>query len=188
MPTSAPPKDKSCDLDLPPLSQLDNSVLDALPDNIRDEILQGYVNKATKKAAPTKPAVTSKQTAPKMVQFKELPTVCEEHEQVVPGKEKSTFVISNEGKFLRDLRAYVKDWILNFIEGPPESDIDIFSDYLVELSAGNLDVVLQILKAVRRLVARLEPSVWSAVFNSLLDRVQEYVRSSHNGHLPIERL
>ncbi len=94
-------------------------------------------------------------------------------------------IITNESLFLRDIRRYIQDWILHYIEGPPEEDVAIFSDYLIKLSTGNLDVTSQALKAMRRLTLKLELISWYPVFNLLLENVEQCVGEQYSGHLDI---
>ncbi len=162
-----PPLKDTTPIDVPPLSQLDDSVLDALPDSLRHEILTEYANKPAKKISlkeQTKVIVVKKER--RLAQTLEV-------------------IIANESKFLTDARNYIQDWILHYIEGPPEEDVLIFSDYVVKLSIGNLDMTSQILRTMKRFVVRVELLSWYSVFNQLLDAVQQSVKEQYSGQLQI---
>ncbi len=164
---SAPNARDNAPIDLPPLSQLDSSVLNALPELLKHEILQEYASKQAKvKTATPNEAMT--------------PTT-----DLLDSDRTLGVVITNESLFLKDLRNYIQDWILHYIEGPPDEDVVIFNDYLIKLLTGNLDVSSQALKAMRRLTTRLELVSWYPVFNLLLENVEQCVREQYNGHLNI---
>ncbi len=142
-------------------------MLDALPELLKDEILQEYASKQAKvETATPNEAMT--------------PTT-----DLLDSDRTLGVVITNESLFLKDLRNYIQDWILHYIEGPPDEDVVIFNDYLIKLLTGNLDVSSQALKAMRRLTTRLELVSWYPVFNLLLENVEQYVREQYNGHLNI---
>lgn len=165
------PRKDSSSIDVPPLSQLDSSVLDALPDSIRHEILTEYASKTAKKTS--------------------LQEHTEEVTLALPPKKEKYFtqslgvIVANESVFLTEFRNYMEDWILHYVEGPPEEDLLIFSDYVVKLSIGNLDLTSLVLKTMRRFVARVELLSWYSIFNQLLETVQQSVTEQYNGQLKI---
>ncbi len=170
---SAPPLPKdTTSIDIPPLSQLDNSVLGALPESIRREILAEYTSKPAK-TTPSNQEPTEQVIAP-------IPSRMNKH-----FTKSLEVVIANERLFLRDIRNYMQDWILHYIEGPPEEDVLILTDYILKLSVGNLDMVSQVLKTMRRFVVRVELQSWYSVFNQLLAAVQQSVNKQYSGQLGI---
>ena len=202
--------DESFVIDLPPVSQLDSSVLEALPFYLREKILNEYANKEKKydslhEYEPLTSAVT---TAP-FEQDHSLSTLQDEVKvHVDKDKNKQDFqnpssdswnssmilitndpiVIDNEEVFLKEVRAYVRDWILNFLEGPMIEDVHIVAEYLLKLADSNVNVASLALKSMRRFIDELELFSWFSVFNQLLSDVQLRVTSVYGGQLLINSL
>lgn len=182
-------RDESFAIDLPPASQLDSSVLEALPPSMKEKILQSYAKETSTLAACTDLGNIDK----KLAMLNNTRTNTEVSLQNTD-KETSTIpdVTSDvpsceQSNFLKEFREYIRDWVTTFIEGPNKDDLEKVTKYLTDLSRTNLELVLVALKYFRRMIARLELSLWYPVFNLLLSRLQTEVRHNYGGTLNVSR-
>lgn len=193
--------DKGFVIDVPPMSQLDSSVLEALPAYIKEKILIEYANKQAKKTSsgPAHEPVTTlmeNPSSPKHTQ--DLVIALTEQGDVEQCVEKSvstvvssimhTVIIENESTFIKEIRSYLREWILNCLDGPTVDDMHMVSDYFLKLTHSNLNVTSLSLKSMRRFIADLELLDWFAAFNELLSVVQLRVTSEYGGKLSIPSL
>lgn len=200
--------DDSFVIDLPPMSQLDSSVLEALPPYLREKILNEYANKkddSTQKQVQLIPAIPSARSdrdhilnafQDKDKALRDGGTNTQDIQIPHSGSQISSkellsndpVIIDNEDVFLKEVRSYVRDWILNFLEGPISEDVYIVSEYLLKLTDSNLNVASLALKSMRRFINELELIDWFSVFNQLLSNIQLRVTSVYGGQLLINLL
>lgn len=154
-------------IDLPPASQLDTSVLEALPAALKDKILKTYSDKASE--SPRKVA-TSVQPEASRPAAEESSSYC---------------VVGDDSEFVASFRAYLKDWVDHSLDSAIDKDVEKVTDYLVQISRTNLTVVLCVLRYFRRLLTQRELTMWYSAFNRLLDGIQDQVKSQYHGTLPI---
>ena len=112
---------------IPPASQLDASVFEALPEHYKVKIFESY---AREKAIRT-PAILPK--------HKETPTVVQSTVQ------ETKTVVNTHGDDAVDVMtvfAYLREWLQHSGEdGPTNSDVQSFSDYVISLLDNHMDVV-----------------------------------------------
>jgi len=181
-------RDESFAIDLPPASQLDSSVLEALPPSMKEKILQSYA-----KETSTSAACTDLGNIDKLAMLNTTRTNTElslqntdEETSTIPDVT-SDVPSCEQSNFLKEFREYIRDWVTTFIEGPNKGDLEKVTKYLTDLSRTNLELVLVVLKYFRRLIARLELSMWYPAFNLLLSKLQAEVRHNYGGTLNVSR-
>ena len=189
--------DESFAIDLPPASQLDSSVLEALPSSLREKILRGYSKEvpptATVFSEPTQD-IQKPQTASQHTVVVEDTTLPADHPQ--PTDCSSIYKLPNpkprgirfESDHLPKLRGYIKEWVMSCSEEPKEEGIEKVTEYLIELSRRNIEVLSILLKYFRRLISNSQLVHWYPVFNSLLHKLQTEIRGQYNGTLPITEI
>lgn len=179
-------RDESFAIDLPPASQLDSSVLEALPPSMKEKILQSYA-----KETSTSAACADLGNIDKLAMLNNTRTNTEvslqntdEETSTIPDVT-SDVPSCEQSNFLKEFREYIRDWVTTFIEGPNKDDLEKVTKYLTNLSRTNLEVVLVVLKYFHRLIARLELSMWYPAFNLLLSKLQAEVRHNYGGTLNV---
>lgn len=194
MPTSSA-IDESFAVDLPPASQLDSSVLEALPSALRDKILKAYA-KDVSQERKAKDAVDPETCArtllaggisgtSKLVVLPPEANPCRHRHSL-----DEEFVVEDQARFLPECRQYIREWVINFGDGPEEHDVDKVNKFLIQLSKSNLEVVLAFLKSFRRLIVNLEmgKTSWSLAFNFILQKLQTAIQIQYGGTLGIEEI
>lgn len=205
--------DESFLIDLPPMSQLDASVLEALPDALRDQILRSYEKSIKKEDKPTIRELTDKeeQGIRSLLAAERESSV---HEPDInppvnhstshnidpikasvgdfPLKQESLLedrlIIDNEYEFLREFRKYIREWISCFKEGPNEGDAVKFADFFVSFTESHLEQTQIMLRFLRHLILQLESPGWALYFNSLLAKVQNVTKLYSGGTFNITEL
>ena len=177
--------DESFSIDLPPASQLDDSVLEALPPSMKNKILQSYAEKVF--SAPSDVVADKK---PVDLNIASVNTSLQQHSDdivLVPVLIPNVphFELENQSEFVQEFRKYIQDWVTSFIDGPTEDDLEKVTEYLVILSRTNLEIVSVTLLYFRRLIARLELKMWYPVFNSLLYELQTDIKCQYGGTLSV---
>ena len=177
--------DESFSIDLPPASQLDDSVLEALPSSMKNKILQSY---AEKMFSSTSDAVADNK--PVDLNIASVSASLQQHSDdialvpvLIPNV--PPFELENESEFVQEFRKYIQDWFTSFIDGPMEDDLEKVTEYLIILSRTNLEIVSVTLLYFRRLITRLELKMWYPVFNSLLYELQTDVKCHYGGTLSV---
>ena len=170
---------------LPPASQLDYSVLDALPTSLREEILRDYESKGDTivdhfDVIPTHPAVKCEKDD------------CYVKSVMTCGNSNAEITIDeptyDEEQFLAAWKEYIKGWVDSFIQGPVESDTIKVSEYICTLAKTNLEMTELFLKFIRRLIELQHLTPWHSCFNFILEQTQQAVKASYGGTLKIEPL
>ena len=206
--------DDSFAVELPPASQLDSSVLEALPASLRRRILNGYQRQAPPSSSALSAArvttPTSRQSAiatsnpnhvlPEIEAFHPPPVVNiragTPELNPARGELASGLLCSkprgiptgDESAFLSEHRAYLKGWVTHFLDGPDDSDLQKVTVYLTDLARRNLEVIYVLLKYFRRLVLNLDPCRWYSVFNFLLQKLQAEIRHQYGGMISVREI
>ena len=174
--STVPGPDESFAIDLPPASELDASVLEALPLPLRDRILKSY--------SSSNPPITQEPLTEMIPMFQPI-----QDSHLEPRTVSSPLVhIWNESEFLANFRSYLKDWVEHFTKGPEEHDVEKVTEYLLQLSHSNLSVLLAVLKYLRRTITKLGLMEWCSVFNTILCTLQIDIRQHFQGTLAIEEI
>ena len=179
--------DESFSFELPPASQLDDSVLEALPPSMKNKILQSY---AVKMSSSTSDLVADKKPVDSNIasvsaSLRQQSDGISLVPVLIPNV--PPFELENESEFVHEFRKYIQDWVTSFMDGPMEDDLEKVTEYLIILSRTNLEIVSVTLLYFRRLIVRLELKMWYPVFNSLLDELQTDIKCRYGGTLSVSR-
>ncbi len=185
--------DESFAVELPPASQLDVSVLDALPAALKDKILKSYGDSRGSKDEPrnsqpeahSSPAQQPRGEPPVVPRPAATDQCPGEPMYPTPPSHNSPCTVEDESDFLSAFRAYLKDWVDHFANAPRDDDVEKVTDFLLDLSRSNLTVLLSVLRYFRRLLARPEHAKWFPAFNFLLSILQGDVMQRCRGSLPV---
>ena len=158
--------DKSLLLDLPPASQLDQSVLLALPHELQEKVFEGY----------------SKQ------QQQQQPIELDSQNISPPCSKSIRLVGRNQEEFMCDLRIKIKEWVLQYPTGPISSDSEYFCEFLTKLCSENLEVTDLALKCLRRTVVSTNHPQWIKEFETLLSTAQTLIYKKYKGKLCINSI
>lgn len=214
--TAARNLDESFVVDLPPVSQLDHGVLDALPPQLREKIVEGYNKRgqAMAQIVPKKERITvgEDEEFTNMVMSSSKGGMggttsqsgsggfCEptrggedngENEKELRHKseaEEEEVVISNEDHFLEDWKSDIREWVDLFCDGPTDDDVLAVASHFCRLANTNLKMVEVCLKIFRRFLVSRGLVVWCPCFNFLLEQIQGRVKIVYGGTLKVEEL
>ena len=155
---------------IPPASQLDASVFEALPEHYKVKISESY---AREKAKGT-PALVPKHKETSIVASptaQETNTVVNAHDDDDAVDVATVFV-------------YLREWLHHSGEdGPTDGDVQSFSEYVLSLLDDHMDIVYYILKHLWRKINTLQLIQWQPVFRQLLSLVQEAMQEKY--HAPL---
>ena len=180
--------DESFVIDLPPSSQLDSSVLEALPLELRQRIIEGYAGKGYTGAKTITSAVVKAADACDQIP-RTTPLSVETAETVaLKGALDDGIVIGDEETFLIECHQYIDRWVMQFIEGPKDEDVAKVCDYLLKLLQANLEMLSLFLKHFRRVLCRFALTSWYPSFNTILATIQSSASGLYGGVLPIPKL
>ena len=149
--------------EIPPASQLDVSVFEALPEHYKTKISALYArenSKATSSILDPSNAISPPSSKPKPVdttQFSDTNMVA--------------------------VFAYLRDWLNHSEDGPIESDLELFSEYIVNLLATHMDAVYCMLRYLWRRIASQQLTGWESGFVQLLSAVQAEMAKKYNAEL-----
>ena len=143
--------------EIPPASQLDVSVFEALPEHYRTKISALYAKEKIETSSwiqgpsnPVSPPSTNVETA----QFSDAN--------------------------MTTVFAYLRDWLDHSEDGPIDSDLELFSEYIVNLLATRMDTVYCMLRYLWRRIASQQLTSWEPGFVQLLSAVQaEMLKNYH---------
>uniref|UniRef100_A0A1X7UNS7 DNA repair protein REV1 n=1 Tax=Amphimedon queenslandica TaxID=400682 RepID=A0A1X7UNS7_AMPQE len=107
---------ESAMLDLPPASQLDQSVLLALPSDLQEEVFDSYSKRQDKERVTLEPVSTEPSLANPLFP----PSL-------------SSLSNGNPERFLNETRTHIKAWVALYPAGPKERDSTIFIQFLISL-------------------------------------------------------
>ena len=155
---------------IPPASQLDASVFEALPEHYKVKISESYAREKAKGS----PALVPK--------HKETCTVVSSTAQ-----ETKTVVNTHDDDDDDDdavdvmtVFAYLREWLHHSGEdGPTDGDVQSFSEYVLSLLDDHMDMVYCILKHLWRKINTLQLTRWQPVFLQLLSSVQEAMQEKY---------
>ncbi len=182
--------DDSFNIDLPPASQLDRGVLEALPVQLRERIMNRYnrslnQDPSVEGRVPVEAGginndakVSNGSTAGPPIALEE-DSVRMEDEEVV---------ISDEGTLVENWKKDIHEWTESFIEGPSDDDVLTVAAHFCKMASTNLKMVEVCLKIFRRFLLSRKLWHWSTCYNALLEQVQEQVWLVYQGTLKVEPL
>lgn len=185
--------DDSFAIDLPPASQLDHSVLFALPSSMCQKILEGYSGRE-KLVVPKKEVVedsgpVTADSGGTSLNIGVATKPVTRHERKWKRSRKDEIAVGDEGIFLSSWKKYISKLCSSSREGPVDDDCQRTADYLSKLARTNLEMTELCLKSFRRCVELQSwMSEWISAFNSILQQVQEKVTEFYGGVLKMEPL
>lgn len=198
--------DDSFRIDLPPASQLDVSVLAALPTSMCQKILEGYAGKE-ELLVPKKESIEDnipivERSGASMLVDRNVGVVTKPALRVTKHKlitstlnrkwgasRKDEIVVGDERVFLSSWKKYIAKLCSSSCDGPANGDTERTADYLSKLASSNLEMTELCLKSLRRfLELRSLVPAWVPAFNLILERVQEKVTEFYGGVLKLEPL
>lgn len=166
-------------LDLPSPSQLDVSVLLALPADIQESILSSY--------SKMKPKETGSQPMCSKNQCHSFASASTKSSNWPPVQ--FTFnTLSHQRAFVEDLRHNLKQWVRANPRGPSDHDATIFNQFIESFALHCLHETEVVLKCFRRTVVSGRFLDWSSTFNLTLKLVQNVLCSQSLAPLCIKRI
>lgn len=202
--------DESFAVDLPPASQLDHSVLDALPPQLREKIMDSYNKRGQAVKELPMERITAggreEELARMLVSSSEgdteraIPQVAsagvgencghpmEGQIHTCNSEVEEEVVIADEDRFLEDWKSDIHEWVDSFCEGPKESDVLAVASHFCRLVNTNLKMVEVCLKIFRRLLVSQGSIMWCSCLNFLLQQIQAKVKTMYGGTLKVEPL
>lgn len=182
--------DESFNLDLPPASQLDHGVLDALPTQLREKIMDSYNKKGV--ADKLTPAEVGQSGTNDASEFGDVT------EERIAGRsspvektvetENDEVIVRDESRLMEDWKSDIFEWTESFREGPSDDDVIMVATHFCRMASTNLKMVEVCLKIFRRFLMSRELSAWTPCFNVLLEQIQEKVWLVYGGTLKVEPL
>jgi len=165
VPSSSTSLDES--FDIPPASQLDINVFEALPDHYKMKISKLYAKKEAKGTPiPAHKHKDISQVAPPAAQ--EVKNSNDIHDNV------DIMVVF----------AYLREWLQHSRDdGPVDSDVQLFGEYMVNLLDTHMDIVYSILKHLWRKINNLQLTKWKPAFHQLLSAVQKAMQEKYHTSL-----
>ena len=156
-------------LDLPPASQLDQSVLLALPSDLQEEVFNGYSKRGDKETKTLDPVSTEPLLTDPLSPLS-----------------LSSLSSGNPERFLNKTRTHIKAWVALYPAGPKEGDSTIFIQFLISLIELNaLEIVSLSLKCFHRTIQHGANEKWKEEYTRIVSVIQNEVLIRYNGQLPI---
>ena len=157
---------------LPPLGDLDHSVLLALPADMQDKILNEYSSRSCQEFSNIPDhSVTQHQTEENTrVEFFEI-----------------RIISKIQSQYVTELRNNIRKWVTQSNSGPSQAETESFYKYVCWLAEENFEVVYLALKCLKRvIVSRQLVKEWSSLFNDSLTIVQsKLLTQKHSGLMDI---
>ena len=154
---------------IPPASQLDASVFEALPEHYKIKISASYA-KENKEKAKKSPVVLPKYQGTPAVAPQTTQETQTDHNALDIDNINFTTVFAN-----------LREWLQNLKEdGPSDNDVQSFNEYLINLLDNHMDVVYCILKHLWRKINQLQLTHWNPVYLQLLSSIQEAMQEKYN--------
>ena len=158
---------------IPPASQLDPSVFEALPEHYKVKISESYAKDKSKKAHIQD------------AKHKETPIVVPSTAQDTKTGHLNT--LDGNVVDVKTVFAYLREWLRDSGEdGPTDSDVQLFSEYMLGLLDDHMDVVYCVLKHLWRRISSLQLTQWKQMFHQLLYSVQEAMLEKYHAPLNVE--
>ena len=158
---------------LPPLSELDQSVLLALPPDLQDKILNEYSSKPHKHVEKELNGPSASLSC--NIEGASCSTAVE-----MKHHDFSVVRISNsiQEQYVSDLRSNLRKWVTKSKNGPTETETTSFNNYVSWLAQSNVEIVYLALKCLKRLiVSRKLVKEWASLFNGSLTIVQRTLQT-----------
>ena len=153
---------------IPPASQLDASVFEALPEHYKIKISASYAKERAKESSP----VISKHQG--------IPAVASAEQEA----KSDVNTLGNDDVNIMTVFANLREWLQGSKEdGPSDDDVQLFSEYLINLLDDHMDVAYCILKHLWRKINQLQLTHWNPVYLQLLLSVQEAMQEKYNAPL-----
>lgn len=155
-----------CIYNLPPIDDLDQSVLLELPPDIQDKILNEYSSKSEIKSSNTTTQVIDNATPP----LSDVTPKGHAFVNISPQMQDS---------YVDTLRNNIRKWVLSSCStGPSQEECDSFLNYVEWLAEVNIEVVYLAFKCLRRVViSQQQTKEWISLFNDSLSAVQRKLLS-----------
>lgn len=151
---------------IPPASQLDVSVFEALPEHYKMKISASYAKERAKESSPVIP------------KHQGTPAVASPAKQ---DTESDNDTPDNDDVNIMTVFANLREWLQGSKEdGPSDDDVQLFSEYLINLLDDHMDVAYCILKHLWRKINQLQLTHWNPVYHQLLSSVQESMQEKYN--------
>jgi hypothetical protein len=203
-----------CNIELPPASQLDVSVLTALPSSICQEILEGYSSRE-EQTLPGKEKIEDKYYSPMKERIEEgSPAVgansvfvqVDRHTTRVDSvtkpvkhisaldrkrraNRKEEIVVGDERVFLLSWKKYIAKLCSSSRDGLAFGDCERTTSYLCKLATTNLEMTELCVKSFRHFLELKSLVIQcGSAFNTVLKQVQDKVSEVYGGILKIEPL
>ncbi|XP_067140610.1 DNA repair protein REV1 isoform X2 [Centruroides vittatus] len=190
---------------LPNFSQIDQTVFDVLPNEVKQEIMDAYSKRSihplmqkspikspfkSPKKSPTSKNKTRKKTKTKMksatnnLRTKTIDTVIK---SATITKEECTRKPNLCGATsLDDVKQLLSEWV-EFSPVPRDDDVTIFSQYMVDVAKEkNLEKLDRIIKYLHRLVKNTSNEDWQAMFKNIVSSVQSTMMQIYGSVLKID--
>uniref|UniRef100_A0A7M5WQM1 DNA repair protein REV1 n=2 Tax=Clytia hemisphaerica TaxID=252671 RepID=A0A7M5WQM1_9CNID len=183
-------KQKTCveDMMLLSPSAMDQSVLEALPNTIRNEILN---ESKQRKISRDQFTIQSKQQTAKLISTDnriakenifpindDLERRAEKLIQVLPA--------FHGAKTYEEVKSLLREWTTECDDVPDTEDVEEVERYFHELlNSYNMETLFLLLKFTKRLFTS-KPLKWHEAFNELHSKTQETIKLMYNGKLPVD--
>ena len=152
---------------IPPASQLDASVFEALPEHYKIKISASYAKERAKESSPV--IIPKHQGTPAIASPAEQETKSDVN------------TVDNDDVNIMTVFANLREWLQGSEEdGPSDDDVQLFSEYLINLIDDHMDMAYCILKHLWRKINQLQLTHWNPVYLQLLSSVQESMQEKYN--------
>ena len=160
---------------LPPLSELDQSVLLALPPDLQDKILNEYSNKPHKHMEKG----SNGQSASLSCNNNNGGASCSAVVEIKHHDFNAIRITHGiQEQYVSDLRSNLRKWVTKSKNGPTEIETTSFNSYVSWLTLSNVEIVYLALKCLKRLiVSRKLVKEWVSLFNGSLAIVQRTLQT-----------
>lgn len=148
-------------IDLPSASQLDHSVLLALPPDLQEKIFDEYGRRASER----------------LDQDESVEEIMEQPQCAL------SFLSRDQDRIMSDFRASVRNWVSRSPDGPTADEVEKFATMMSEMSQNNMEITDLALKSLRRVMAG--SPAWIRVLNQLTQVAQEQIRKRYGGKLAV---
>ena len=158
---------------IPPASQLDPSVFEALPEHYKVKISESHAKEKSKKACEQD--IKHKKT------LIVVPSTAQDTKTSLPS------ILDGNVVDVMIVFAYLRKWLHDSGEdGPTDNDVQLFREYMLGLLDDHMDVVYCILKHLWRKISSLQLIQWKKMFHQLLSSIQKAMQEKYHAPLNVE--
>ena len=158
---------------IPPASQLDPSVFEALPEHYKVKISESHAKEKSKKACEQD--IKHKKT------LIVVPSTAQDTKTSLPS------ILDGNVVDVMTVFAYLRKWLHDSGEdGPTDNDVQLFREYMLGLLDDHMDVVYCILKHLWRKISSLQLIQWKKMFHQLLSSIQKAMQEKYHAPLNVE--